>query len=76
MGSRRHVLAALGIGALVAGFDPGARAWASDGPGVQALPPLDGTVHLDDPTRRQDSQDAGSLSDPAAARGAAAGLSH
>ncbi|GAA1693454.1 hypothetical protein GCM10009765_48410 [Fodinicola feengrottensis] len=26
---------------------------------MQALPPLDGTVHLDDPTRRQDSQDAG-----------------
>lgn len=60
MGSRRNVLAALGIGALVAGFDPTARAWASSGgAGVDALPPLDGTLHLDEATRRQDSQDAG-----------------
>jgi FAD/FMN-containing dehydrogenase len=58
MGTRRKVLAALGIGTLVAGFDPARRAWAAEGD-IDRVPPLDGTLHLDEPTRRQDAQDAG-----------------
>ncbi|WP_163506360.1 FAD-binding protein [Fodinicola acaciae] len=58
METRRNVLAALGIGTLVAGFDPVTRAWASDGD-ADRVPPLEGTLHLDEPTRRADAQDAG-----------------
>jgi cytokinin dehydrogenase len=60
--NRRQLLSGLGLGALVVGFDPTGRAWATAetaAPGFDRIPPLDGTLHLDEPTRRANSVDNG-----------------
>jgi cytokinin dehydrogenase len=64
--SRRKVLAAIAAGALVVGFDPTSRSWvreaeASGGGTWTKLPKLDGTVHLDLPSRQAVSSDQGNL---------------
>ncbi|NUP06098.1 MAG: FAD-binding protein [Polyangiaceae bacterium] len=64
---RRGALAAIAAGALVVGFDPSSKRWireaeASGGCGGfpgWGLPQLDGTLHLDLPTRTGDSNDNG-----------------
>lgn len=46
----------------VLGFDLASRTWVTVDPakgGVAVTPPLDGTLRLDEPARRRDSQDAG-----------------
>jgi cytokinin dehydrogenase len=43
----------------VVGFDPLSRRWAETGEEFDQVPPLDGTLRLDDATRNQNSQDNG-----------------
>ncbi|GAA0574347.1 FAD-binding protein [Kribbella sandramycini] len=60
MSTRRALLGALGLGILVTGFDPVRRSWATTaGDNVDPLPPLDGQVLLDTPSREGVSKDAG-----------------
>lgn len=60
--SRRQALRGLGVGALVVGFDPVARAWATEGgPGVVSVPPLDGELTTDRPARREAADDYGHI---------------
>lgn len=56
--NRRQLLTGLGAGAVVAGFDPVSRTWATAGP-FERIPSLDGTLHLDEPTRTENSVDNG-----------------
>lgn len=64
--SRRRTSAVLAVGVLVLGFDPHARAWvsvaqAAAGTGFDALPLLDGRLHLDDATRGAYAEDFGHI---------------
>lgn len=64
--TRRALLARIGAGALVVGFDPLTRRWvdaahASSCPSFDDAPRLDGTLHLDAPTRQMDSRDLGRI---------------
>lgn len=64
--SRRRVLGALAVGAIVVGFDPVARSWVTEAradalPDFQALPPLDGTLQTDATTRSQHAEDFGHM---------------
>jgi FAD/FMN-containing dehydrogenase len=60
MRSRRAVLGAIGLGALVAGFSPAGRTWATGGGGdFDPAPRLDGQLLLDLPSRERDSRDGG-----------------
>jgi cytokinin dehydrogenase len=64
--SRRRVLAGIAAGALVVGFDPTSKSWvreaeASSGGPWTKLPNLDGTIHLDLPSREAVSTDKGNL---------------
>src|SRR5689334_2854499 len=61
--TRRRFLGTLGAGALIVGFDPTTRAWAT-GAGsrsVQRIPHLDGVLLTDLPTRQADGRDLGRI---------------
>jgi FAD/FMN-containing dehydrogenase len=59
--SRRTLLAGLGAGAAVTGFDPLARAWADDGPLAEGdrVPRLDGELLVDEESRAAAADDFG-----------------
>lgn len=61
--SRRRFVTTLATGSLVVGLDPAARSWvlAADGARgpFERVPPLDGTLSLDEATRRAYSADYG-----------------
>jgi cytokinin dehydrogenase len=64
--TRRSFVTSLATGALVIGFDPLTRLWitpaeAATGIDFDTLPPLDGTLHLDDATRDEYAQDYGQI---------------
>jgi FAD/FMN-containing dehydrogenase len=66
MPTRRQLLRGLGAGALIVGFEPIGRVWvssaeASTAPSFDRVPPLDGELCLDLPTRRRDSRDLGRI---------------
>ncbi|WP_166355643.1 FAD-binding protein [Phytoactinopolyspora limicola] len=64
MASSDSITPGAGIPAAV-GFDPATRSWVTTpdvgmaGGDVDAVPPLDGTLHVDETTRREYSRDAG-----------------
>ncbi|ETK36686.1 FAD-binding protein [Microbispora sp. ATCC PTA-5024] len=63
MVTRRRFLGTLGASALIVGFDPTTRAWAT-GAGsrsVQRIPHLDGVLLTDLPTRQADGRDLGRI---------------
>ncbi|MFF0572706.1 FAD-binding protein [Streptosporangium saharense] len=63
MVTRRRFLGTLGAGALIVGFDPVERAWAT-GPGaggLQRIPHLDGVLLTDLATRQADGRDLGRI---------------
>ena len=64
--TRRSFTKVLAAGALVAGFNTATRGWvapagAAPGPDFAPLPPLDGTLHLDDATRTAYAEDFGQI---------------
>lgn len=64
--SRRSFIRTLGAGALVVGFNTTTGSWvtaaqAQAGTGFDWLPPLDGTLHLDEATRAEYAQDFGDI---------------
>lgn len=64
--SRRSFTKKLVAGALVVGFQPITGSWvtsvqAASGSDFAKLPPLDGTLHLDDETRAEYAQDYGQI---------------
>ncbi len=64
--SRRSFAKALAAGAVVIGFDAATRSWvtaagAAAGPDFEGLPPLDGTLHLDDATLTAYAEDFGQI---------------
>jgi cytokinin dehydrogenase len=63
MVTRRNFLRMAGAAATVVGFDPLRRTWVLAGAGgpLHEAPPLDGTLHLDTATRRQDARDQGNI---------------
>src|SRR5947209_2075463 len=59
--NRRKLMTGLGAGVIAVGFDAMTRSWAvaDTGTGFDRVPPLDGTLLVDDTTRTRDSQDLG-----------------
>ncbi|MEV8630503.1 FAD-binding protein [Streptosporangium sp. NPDC051023] len=63
MVTRRRFLGTVGASALIVGFDPTARAWATSAGSrsVQRIPHLDGVLLTDLPTRQADGRDLGRI---------------
>lgn len=64
--SRRQFVTGIGAAAVVVGFNPISRMWvtAAEAAGRASfvdVPPLDGSLHLDRPTRSADSTDNGNI---------------
>jgi cytokinin dehydrogenase len=64
--SRRGLMKTLASGMLVIGFNPLSRSWITAAQAATAadfatLPPLDGTLHIDDATRAEYAQDYGQI---------------
>lgn len=60
--TRRRALQGLVAGAAVIAFDPVARAWATeDGPELERVPPLDGTLTYDSAARDEAADDYGHI---------------
>jgi FAD/FMN-containing dehydrogenase len=60
--TRRRALQGLITGAAIVGFDPATRSWAAEaGPGLEDVPPLDGSLTLDPGSRQEAADDYGHI---------------
>jgi FAD/FMN-containing dehydrogenase len=60
--TRRQALHGLAAGAAILGFSPATRSWATeDGPGVESVPPLDGSLTTEPGARQEAADDYGHI---------------